>query len=164
MAETSFLKNLQIDVSVTSKQPPTISATVKNTHPSTVVTILKWESPLDPAALGLGLISITPAGAVEPLPINALKISRVMPPGADSLVTLGPGESTTNVVELREPVVPGSVWTTSGQATICLKGRWMAAWPGLTKEELQKDGQKLQGVGAGVGSLTGSWESDTVLI
>ncbi|KAK6218799.1 hypothetical protein LQW54_002725 [Pestalotiopsis sp. IQ-011] len=164
MAETSCLKNLQIDVSVTSKQPPTISATVKNTHPSTVVTILKWESPLDPAALGLGLISITPAGAVEPLRINALKISRATPPSADSLITLGPGESATNVVELREPVVPASVWTAYGQATICLKGRWMAAWPGLTKQELQKDGQKLQGVGAGVGSLTRSWESDTVHI
>lgn len=164
MAQTSFLENLQIDVSVTSKEPPTISVTVKNVHPSIVVTILKWESPLDPAALGLGLISITPAGAAEPLRINTLKISRAMPPGANSLVTLGPGESATNVVELREPVVPGSVWTAPGQATVSLKGRWMAVWPDLTKEELQEDGQKLQGVGAGVGSLTGSWESDTVHI
>lgn len=164
MTQESFLTNLQTDVSVTSKNPPAISVSVKNTHPSEVVTILKWESPLDPAALGLGLVSVTPAGATEPIPIKALKISRAMPPGAESLVTLAPGESATNTIELREPIVPGSVWTSGDPATVCLSGRWMAVWPGVTKDELQKDKEKLQAVGAGVGSLTGRWESDKVQI
>ncbi|ETS75348.1 hypothetical protein PFICI_12292 [Pestalotiopsis fici W106-1] len=164
MTQESFLVNLQTNVSVTSKNPPIISVSVKNTHSSEVATILKWESPLDPAALALGLVSVIPAGTTEPIRINALKISRAMPPGSESLVTLGPGESATNTLELREPIVPGSVWASGDPATVWLSGRWMAVWLGLTKDDLQKDMQKLQAVGAGVGSLIGRWESNKVLI
>ncbi|KAF6811236.1 hypothetical protein CMUS01_13306 [Colletotrichum musicola] len=162
MAEpTSFLDSLQVSISQSSASPPSISVSVKNTHPDTAVTVLKWNSPLDPIIFGLGQVSITPHGASEPIPAHAIKVSRKMPPGPESLVTLRPGESAENVVELGEPRVPGNVWD-AGSAKVALKGRWMAVWPGLTTEELLQQPEKLQSVGAGVGSLTGDWESETI--
>ncbi|KAF9871887.1 hypothetical protein CkaCkLH20_10519 [Colletotrichum karsti] len=165
MAESSssFLPNLQTTLSQSASDPPSVSVSVKNTSPDTTVTILKWESPLDPAALGLGQVSITPAGASEPIPAHAIKISRKMPPGAESLVTLRPGESADNVIELREPRVPGDVWK-AGKAQVAMKGRWMAVWPGLTTEELLQQPERLKSVGAGAGSLTGEWETESIEI
>lgn len=125
------------------------------------MTILKWNSPLDPAALGLGLVRIIPAGTTEPIHIEAIKISRLMPPKPDSLVTLLPQDSATNTVELRGPIVSESLWD-AGPVKVVMKGRWMAVWPVLTKEDLLLDTERLQSVGAGVGSLIGEWESECI--
>ncbi|KAJ2994448.1 hypothetical protein NUW58_g1557 [Xylaria curta] len=161
MAQSSFLTNLQVKVTRSPISQPSISVSITNTHSSVPATILQWNSPLDPAALGLGLVHIIPAGTADPININAIKISRKMPPGADSLVTLFPGESATNIVELRDPIVPKDVWD-AGPAKVRMTGRWMAVWPELTKENLLSDPQRLQSVGAGVGSLIGEWESDVI--
>ncbi|WYZ36949.1 hypothetical protein EsH8_II_000455 [Colletotrichum jinshuiense] len=158
---SSFLTNLELSVSQSVSSPPSVTVSVKNTHPDTPVTIVKWNSPLDPIVLGLGQVSITPAGASEPIHIDAIKVGRKMPPGPESLVTLQPGESAENVVELREPRVPEDVWK-AGKAKVALKGRWMAVWPGLTTEELLQKPEKLQSIGAGPGSLQGDWETETI--
>ncbi|KAI8152202.1 hypothetical protein K4K49_009801 [Colletotrichum sp. SAR 10_70] len=93
-SESSSFPDLQLSLSQTvASKAPSVSVSVKNTSPDTPVTILKWNSPLDEAALGLGLVSITPAGASEPIHIDAVKLTRKMPPNAESLVTLLPGES-----------------------------------------------------------------------
>ncbi|KAL0931575.1 uncharacterized protein CTRU02_214310 [Colletotrichum truncatum] len=162
MAEPSlFLANLQLSLSQSASRSPSITVSVKNTHSDTPVTILKWNSPLDPAALGLGQVSILPAGSSEPIHNDAIKISRIMPPGAESLITLRPGESAENTVELREPRVPDGIWK-QGKAKVTMRGRWMAVWPGLTTEDLLQHPEKLQGVGAGEGSLIGNWETETI--
>ncbi|TDZ36566.1 putative secreted protein [Colletotrichum spinosum] len=160
-ASSTPLENLELGLSQSGSSPPSIAVSVKNAHPDAPVTILKWNSPLDPAVLGLGYVTITPAGASEPLRIDAIKIGRKMPPGAESLVTLRPGESAQSVVELREPRVPEDVWK-AGKAKVTMKGRWMAVWPGLTAEEVLQDPKKLQSVGAGAGSLTGDWETGSL--
>ncbi|KAI0490583.1 hypothetical protein F4859DRAFT_12979 [Xylaria cf. heliscus] len=161
MRQQSFLSNLRLNVTQSSIAQPAISISITNTHSSIPVTILKWNSPVDPAALGLGLVHIIPAGATQPIHINAIKISRLMPPKADSLVTLLPGEITTNTIELRDPIVPKSVWD-AGPARVKISGRWLAVWPELTKEDVLSDTQRLQSVGAGVGSLIGDWESEYI--
>ncbi|KAI0865128.1 hypothetical protein F4860DRAFT_500808 [Xylaria cubensis] len=161
MAQPSFLSNLRLNVTQSSVAQPAISVSVTNTHSSIPVTILKWNSPLDSAALGLGLVHVIPAGTTQPVHIDSIKINRLMPPTADSLVTLLPGESATNTIELRDPIVPKCVWDT-GPVKVRMSGRWMAAWPELTKEEVLSDTQRLQSVGAGVGSLIGNWETDYV--
>ncbi|KAI1352128.1 hypothetical protein F5Y01DRAFT_314118 [Xylaria sp. FL0043] len=161
MTQQSFLKYLQLRIAQSTVSPHAISVSVTNTHPSVVVTFLKWNSPLDPAALGLGLVHIIPAGATEPIHIEAIKISRLMPPKSDSLVTLQPGDSATSTVELRGPIVPDSLWD-AGPAKVAMKGRWMAVWPELTKEDLLSDAEKLRAVGAGIGALVGEWESEYI--
>ncbi|KAI0814304.1 hypothetical protein GGR55DRAFT_631312 [Xylaria sp. FL0064] len=161
MIQPSFLKYLQLRITQSTVSLHTISVSVTNTHPSAPVTFLKWNSPLDPAALGLGLVRVIPAGATEPIHIEAIKISRLMPPKSDSLVTLQPGDSASSTVELRGPIVPDSLWD-AGPAKVAMKGRWMAVWPELTKEDLLLDVEKLRSVGAGVGSLVGEWESECI--
>ncbi|OHE95462.1 hypothetical protein CORC01_09195 [Colletotrichum orchidophilum] len=158
---SSFLDNLELSLSQSGTSPPKISVLVKNTHPDTPVTFLKWNSPLDPAALALGQVSIQPAGAFKPIEAHAIMIKRKMPPGAESLVTLRPGESADQVVELREPRVPGYVLE-AGKAKVAMKGRWMAVWPGMTTEEVLQSPETLRSVGAGAGSLIGEWETETI--
>ncbi|KAI0103919.1 hypothetical protein GGR51DRAFT_522898 [Nemania sp. FL0031] len=158
MAQESFLASLQLDITSSPNSRYSIFITLTNNYPSIPVTILKWNSPLDPAALKLGLVYITPTGASQPIHIDAIKISRAMPPSANSLVTLFPGECATNTLELRGSIVPDVVWD-ARPLKIRMAGRWMAVWPGLTKEDLLSDTRRLQSIGPGIGSLTGDWES-----
>lgn len=166
MSDFSVAKNLEVSLSqapaTTATATPSLSVSVKNTHPSTPLTLLKWDSPLDPIALQLGLISVTPAGASAPIDMPTIKASRAMPPGADDLVTLRPGESASSVVELRKMFVPKATWSL-GRAEVRMKGRWAAVWPGLGKDDLLGDVQKLSALGGGGdGVLTGEWESPTI--
>lgn len=163
MSDFSVANNLVVSLSQASATAtPSLSVSVKNTHPSTPLILLRWDSPLDPLALQLGLISVTPAGAPAPIDMPTIEVSRAMPPGADSLVTLRPGESASSVVELRDMFVPEATWA-HGRAEISMKGRWAAVWPGLAKDDLLRDLQKLGALGGGGdGVLTGEWESPTI--
>lgn len=163
MPDFSLADNLEVRLSQASAAAtPSLSVSVKNTHPSTPLTLLKWDSPLDPLALQLGLVSVTAAEAAAPLDMPTIKISRAMPPGADSLVTLRPGESASSVVELRDTFVPKDTWA-KGKAKVNMKGRWAAVWPGLVKDELLGDLEKLSALGGGGdGVLNGEWESPTI--
>lgn len=165
MSDFSLADNLEVSLlQASAAATPGLSVSVKNTHPSTPVTLLKWDSPLDPLALQLGLISVTVAGASTPIDMPTIKVSRAMPPGADSLVTLEPGESASSVVELREAFVPKDTWA-QGPAKVSMKGRWGAVWPGLVKDDLLGDPEKLRALGGGGdGVLTGKWESPTIEI
>lgn len=162
MSDFSLADNLEVSLSQASAAAtPSLSVSVKNTHPSTPVTLLKWDSPLDPLALQLGLISVTATGASAPIDMPTIKVSRAMPPGADSLVTLKAGESASSVVELREAFVPKDTWA-QGPAKVSMKGHWGAVWPGLLKDDLLGDLEKLRALGGGGdGVLTGEWESPT---
>lgn len=163
MSDFSLANNLEVSLSQASAgETPSISVSVKNTHPSTPVTLLKWDSPLDPLAMQLGLISVTPAGGSVPIDMPTIKVSRAMPPDADSLVTLQPGKSASNVVELRDSFVPRDTWA-KGKANVSMKGRWGAVWPGVGKDDLLGDLEKLGALGGGRdGVLTGEWESLTI--
>lgn len=163
MSDFSLTDNLEVRLSQASAAPaPSLSISVKNTHPSTAVTLLRWDSPLDPLALQLGLISVTAAGAPAPIDMPTIQIRRAMPPGADSLVTLQPGESASSVVELRDSFVPKDTWA-QGKAKVGMKGSWGAVWPGLVKDDLLADLEKLSALGGGGdGVLTGEWESPTI--
>ncbi len=85
------IDKLAIALHQTSGSPATVRATVTNNndHP---VTVLTYQSPLDPAALALGLLSITPSGASQPLELPTIKMSRQWPPPGDALVSLDAGE------------------------------------------------------------------------
>lgn len=165
MSDFSVANNLEVSLSqAPATATPSLSVSVKNTHPSTTLTLLRWDSPLDPLALQLGLVSVTPAGAQAPIDMPTIKVSRAVPPGADSLVTLRPGESASSVVELREMFVPKATWA-QGKVEVSMKGRWAAVWPGLGKDDLLGDVQKLSALGGGGdGVLTGEWESPTIAI
>lgn len=122
--DSDILSDLHVSLRQTAKSPPAIAIKVTNNSTKTL-TILTWESPLDELALQLGLLALrTEAG---PLDVPTVKVSRKLPPGEDSLVTLAPGESRENEVVLRAPVVPPELMR--GRRTrVGLRGRWSRVW------------------------------------
>ena len=126
MADNDYLPpQLTVTLSQAASSTPGVIIKVANTGKSPV-TILTWESPLDPLAVQLGLLTLTPAGAEEPLDIATIKVSRQLPPDEESLVSLAPGESRENEVVFKEPVVPLDQF--KGKVAVVCKGRWMSVW------------------------------------
>jgi hypothetical protein len=114
---------------------PTVIVEVSNLNTSTV-SILSYDSPLDPLALQLGLLLITPAGASEPLDLPRIQLRRVWPPTDEHLVSIGPGEIAINEVGLKSIMVnPDDL---SPNPTIQLKGWWQAVWT-RGKNEVHKE-------------------------
>jgi hypothetical protein len=132
----SGLQGLQI--SLVQKQDastPTIIVKVSNFNTSRV-SILSYNSPLDPLALQLGLLHITPAGASEPLDLPRIQLRRVWPPTAEHLISIEPGQIATSEVELKSIMVnPDDL---GPNPTIQLKGWWQAVWT-RGKDEVHKE-------------------------
>ncbi|KAI1409981.1 hypothetical protein F5Y13DRAFT_168710 [Hypoxylon sp. FL1857] len=137
------ISKLKVSVRQVSASPPKLGIAVTNTH-SGPVTILSWNSPLDPLAFQLGLVSFTPAGSDDdgPLQLPIMKIRRIMPPGPESLITIGAGQSKEQELELRAPIVP--LERLRGRVSVACEGEWMSVWPSeadaITKESLERAG------------------------
>ncbi|KZL79539.1 hypothetical protein CI238_05809 [Colletotrichum incanum] len=150
------LANLAVRIRQTSSSPPTLALSVTNNHDAPL-TILRWKTPLDPLAIQMGLVSITPEGKSEPLEFPTIELRRVMPPPQDDLITLQPGERREQEVVLKEPIVP--LDQLGKTARVAVKGKWQTVWP-TTADKLSKETiEKLQ---FGDGVLTGEFESEAV--
>jgi hypothetical protein len=149
----------KVDVSVkqTATSPPSISVTVTNNY-DTVLTLLNWNSPLDPAATALGVFSFTPDGASAPLDIPTIAFRRVMPPPPDNLITLQPGESKTSHFTFEDPAVP--VGELGKKAKLQCSGDWASAWPGYTAAELTPE--KLDQLQYGDSAVSGPFKSEAI--
>lgn len=158
MAEDSLLSELIISVRKTSSDPPTLGVTVKNNN-SVPVTILAWNSPLDPLALSLGVLSITPSGSSTPLDIPEIKVSRKFPPGEDALIELGAGEtSKENELELKEMLVGKELREKQVEkALVRCKGEWRAVWA-MSRKDL--DSESIEKMGTDEKASSGKYESD----
>ncbi|CAM1502412.1 Fc.00g043960.m01.CDS01 [Cosmosporella sp. VM-42] len=140
---SSPVAGLNVTLHQTSTLPPIISVKVTNTNPESV-TVLSYASPLDGLALQLGLLSITPDGASAPLDIATVQVRRKWPPGPDSLITIDPGRSQEQEIELREPIV--SMESLGKRVSVQLKGKWDAVWT-KGRDEIDKSDFE-QGKGA----------------
>lgn len=158
--DSDILSQLHISLSqASSKSPLAVSIRVTNNSPKPV-TILTWESPLDELALPLGLLSITPSDASGPLEIPIIMVSRKLPPDEKSLVSLAPGESRENQVEIREVLVPPEKLK-GRKSTVQIKGRWMAVWP---KPRGEVSDEAIEKMTHGGGAVAGTYTSDGVEI
>ncbi|KAL1848899.1 hypothetical protein Daus18300_013458 [Diaporthe australafricana] len=157
--DSDILSQLQISLSQASKSPLAVSMKVTNNSPKPV-TILTWESPLDELALALGLLSITPSDASEPLEIPTIMVSRKMPPDDKSLMSLAPGESRENQVEIREVHVPREKLK-GKKSAVQIKGRWMAVWP---KPRGEVSDEAIEKMSHGGGAVAGTYTSDSIEI
>ncbi|KJZ79541.1 hypothetical protein HIM_01010 [Hirsutella minnesotensis 3608] len=132
------IPKLHVTLRQTSSSPPTVRVAVTNGN-KFPVTIVDYQSPLDPLALQTGLLSITPAGSSQPLQLRTIQVKRVWPPREDSLPDIKPGATAYNDLVLKEPTVP--MEQLGKRAKVILKGRWMAVWPRsrdqISKEELE---------------------------
>ncbi|KAK2611860.1 hypothetical protein N8I77_005181 [Diaporthe amygdali] len=157
--DNDILSQLHISLSQASKSPPAISIKVTN-NSSKPVTILTWDSPLDQLALSLGTVYITPSDASKPLEISRIMVQRKTPPSDESLVSLAPGESRENQVELRELLVPAKKLK-GKKSTVQVKGRWMGVWP-KSRDELNEEA--IEKGAHGGGAVAGTYASESVEI
>lgn len=158
MADNSLLSELIISVRKTSSDPPTLGVIVKNNN-SVPVTILAWNSPLDPLALSLGVLSITPSGSSTPLDIPEIKVSRKFPPGEDALIELGAGEtSKENELELKEMLVGKELREKQVEkALVKCKGEWRAVW---AMRRIDLAPENIEKMGTDEKAMSGKYESD----
>ena len=152
------LQQLAVSLRQSSSSASGVAIKVTNTGKE-AVTILRWESPLDPLALQLGLLSLTPAESTEPLKTAVINVSRQLPPDEESLVTLEPGASKENEILFRDPIVPLDQIKGKKIAVAC-KGRWVRVWSGRRSDLSAETIGKL---GAGDGtSSSGDFESKSI--
>ncbi|KAI1084606.1 hypothetical protein F5B20DRAFT_212574 [Whalleya microplaca] len=116
---------LEVSVRQSSSSPPKLAIGVTNTH-TEAVTVLSWNSPLDPLALQLGLLSFMPAGSDSAVEIPKIQIRRQMPPGPESFVTIEAGQTKEQEIELRAPIVP--LEKLRGRVSVVCKGEWLSVW------------------------------------
>ncbi|KAJ2987591.1 hypothetical protein NUW58_g4419 [Xylaria curta] len=146
---------LKVSVGQVSSSPPKLKVGVTNTH-SSAVTVFTWDSPLDPLAVQLGLLSFTPEGK-DPIFLPTIQVRRLMPPGDDAYVTIEPGKTVEREVLLKRPMVP--LDELQGKITVVCKGKWGAVWASK-KEDISAE--SLRNTGADEAALKGNFESEPV--
>ncbi|KAK6197022.1 NRPS protein [Pestalotiopsis sp. IQ-011] len=149
----------QLAVSVRKSASNDLTFSVTNNH-AAPITLLRWESPLDPLALKLGKVRLfAPADSKEALDIPIIMVRRKMPPGTESLVTIEPGETAESSIELKEPLVPVDKLT--GHVKVSYQGRWVSAWQ---KRADQISPKELEDLNAGEEALSGDYSMEPVTV
>jgi hypothetical protein len=97
---------LEFKLSQISKSPPSLLVTLKNSHPKTRFTILKWGTPLDPQATNLGVFKIFDADSGDEIKTDIIKIGRKFPPPREDLQEIEPGTEHAIEVVLDKPWMP----------------------------------------------------------
>ncbi|KAK5629286.1 hypothetical protein RRF57_005001 [Xylaria bambusicola] len=148
------LSELKVSVRQASSSPPKLTIGVTNTH-SSPVTLFTWDSPLDPLAVQLGLLSFTPEGKDTPVDIPTIQVRRLMPPGDNAYVTIEPGQTEEREVLLKKPMVP--LDQLQGKVKVVCKGKWRSVWA-AKKEDISAE--SLKNGGTDEAALKGNFKSD----
>ncbi|KAI3323952.1 hypothetical protein HD806DRAFT_78736 [Xylariaceae sp. AK1471] len=152
----SVISALKVSVRQASSSPPKLTIGVANTH-SSPVTVFTWNSPLDPLAVQLGLLSFTPEGKDTPIDIPTIQVRRIMPPGDDAFVTIAPGQTEEREVLLKKPIVP--LDQLQGKVKVVCKGEWKSVW--VSKKE-DISAESLKNAGSDDDAVKGNFESEPV--
>ncbi|KLU90447.1 hypothetical protein MAPG_10301 [Magnaporthiopsis poae ATCC 64411] len=159
MASPDVLSKLAVSIRQSSSSPPTLAVKVTNGN-DIPVTILTWDSPLDPAALSLDVVRITPAGAAAPLELPRVMFRRLMPPDAEALETVEAGGIVEREIVLKDAVVsPEELFVDGGPARVRLKGRWNCVW---AKRREEIGAESLERMAGGDDAVEGDFESNEV--
>ena len=126
---------LEFKLSQTSRSPPTLLVTLKNTNSDTTYTLLKWGTPLDPSALNTGVFTIVDDANGEEVKQDVLQINRKMPP--QDLVTIAPGTEEELEVDFTKPWMPDRRPATHKvKAVETFKGVWAKYGNEVAEQEL----------------------------
>ncbi|PTB69174.1 hypothetical protein BBK36DRAFT_1193449 [Trichoderma citrinoviride] len=136
-SKSSPIDRLRVTIEQTESSPLTITSTVFNDN-EYPVTILLYNSPLDTAAPTIGLLTITPDGAAQPLDLPRIQLRREWPPKPESLIQVEPGKSHSAEIVLRDFITS----QLEKKASVVLKGKWDMVWSrqkeDVTVEMLEK--------------------------
>ncbi|KAF1981614.1 hypothetical protein K402DRAFT_398372 [Aulographum hederae CBS 113979] len=149
---------LQVEIKQTLHSPPTITATITNDHPTDTLTILRWDTPLDPQALALGIFQVTDTATGQPVHSVNLMINRLLPASEDDLIELAPGSEQTAEFILKPPYIDLQA---GRHYKIRVKGEWKAIW-GIKKDDIAQ--KALEELGGHEDAITGSYESDSIAL
>ncbi|OTA08553.1 hypothetical protein A9Z42_0002510 [Trichoderma parareesei] len=122
-SKASPIDRLRVTIAQSKTSPPTITSTVFNGSPNPV-TVLLYNSPLDTAAPTIGLLTITPDGSAQPLELPRVELRREWPPKPESLIQIGPSESQSADIVLKEFITS----QLGKKASVVLKGSWDMVW------------------------------------
>lgn len=125
----------------------TVACSIRNTNADHTITFLSWDTPFDPSAVNLGVLTLKDAETGAEIPSPGMQIRRMMPPPRDVLVEIAPGSSSERELDLSSPWIP----TDGKKYQVGVKGIWGAVWKKpaaeVTDEELAafKGDAALQG-------------------
>lgn len=155
-SESNPIPGIEVTIKQSCTSPPTVQAKVTNNNKHTV-TFVSYSSPVDDVALPLGLLSITPAGASDPLELTIIKFSRMWPPPMDCLIELEPGASKTKDIVIKAPTVPMD--KLGKQASVFMEGRWTGVWS-RKKDQITKN--DVEGMSRTPDVHLGSYKTDKI--
>ncbi|ORY00745.1 hypothetical protein BCR34DRAFT_494395 [Clohesyomyces aquaticus] len=158
-APSGGIPGLEFKLSQISKDPPSVLVTLKNTHPSTTFTVLKWSTPLDPNALNLGVFKLTDVDSKEEITIDRLMINRMMPPSRDDLQEISPGTEHATEVVFDRP------WMHSKKPAkyqVKAEGEFKAVWEKPAGEITAKELEELFGGGSALNNR--QFETEEVVV
>lgn len=145
----STTSNLQVSLATPTlsftTDPPIlqITASVHNTA-EIPVTILKWNTPLDPRAGILGIFEFRDTESGEILSTDTIKISRKLPVSADDLIEINALES----VEAHHTLTGLEVHKGRGYS-VRARGIWHAVWANPVVDVTASQRQNLTGADSG---------------
>ena len=125
----------------------TVACSIRNNDADHTITFLSWDTPFDPSAVNLGVLTLNDTETGTDIPSPNMQIRRMMPPPRDVLVEIAPGSSSERELDLSSPWIP----TDGKKYQVAVKGTWGAVWKkpaaDVTDEELAafKGDAALQG-------------------
>jgi hypothetical protein len=124
-SSSNGIPGLELKLTQTSRNPPSLLVTLKNNSPDTPYTLLKWGTPLDPAALNTGVFNIMNKETGDEVEQLVVQINRKMPPPQEELVTVAPGAEEEFTVVFDKPWMPQQK---PAKYKIKAQGNFMGVW------------------------------------
>ncbi|KAF8470759.1 hypothetical protein BDZ91DRAFT_549730 [Kalaharituber pfeilii] len=147
-------------------QEPQLTATITNPN-SFPVTLLTWDTPLDPKASSLGVFRLyklppsSSSAAANEIPLRTLFFRRLLPPTRESdLIEIPAGGSVKAEHALREVA---EKLREPGRYLVKAEGEYRAVWMGMGKQEVSEESLgALSGEEVSQGGFEGELEFEVV--
>ncbi|KAF2206754.1 hypothetical protein CERZMDRAFT_91923 [Cercospora zeae-maydis SCOH1-5] len=142
-AHQPTVDDLRIFLSHTWLPVPTVKVTIQNAHPTTPMSFLTWDTPIDKSSLNTGVLQLTDAVSGESIEGPGLKLSRLLPPPREDLVEVAAQDVVEVDIELKAPWIPSS----NKLVKVHAEGAWKAVWAKGKNEVTDEELNDMSGPG-----------------
>jgi len=146
--------DLGVKLSHAESSKPAVRVTLTNLHPTSSITVLKWDTPLDPQAVALGIFHVVEKSTGKEVPPLGLKINRRLPPPREDLIELQPRHAATQDVVLE---TQGFTLEKGKSYHVQARGKWRAVWHADAADVGEEN---LRRMGGPSGSVNWEFESE----
>ncbi|KAI5367962.1 hypothetical protein Slin15195_G030960 [Septoria linicola] len=120
-----------------------VKITLSNSNSDHTLTLLRWDTPLDPRALDTGVLVLTDRDSGKVIPSPGLKLNRKLPPTREDFVEIAPSSKVSEERELKGPWLPSA----GQRVSVHVEGEWKALWSKSTAAVKQEALDALDGDG-----------------